>query len=217
VIGFSDMMASEIFGPLGDKRYRAYVDDIRSSGAHLLELISDILDLSRLDAGQKLDEEELELLALIRETVRMIQGHAEAAELTLEEKVAADLPKIWGDRRRLRQVLINVLSNAVKFTPARGRVTVTAFRQEGEVAITVRDTGIGIAKEDVHRAFEHFGQIDSALSRKYDGAGLGLPIAKKLIEAHGGRIELSSEPKAGTVVTIILPAERLIERPLCAA
>jgi signal transduction histidine kinase len=217
VIGFSDMMASEIFGPLGDKRYRAYVDDIRSSGAHLLELISDILDLSRLDAGQKLDEEELELLALIRETVRMIQGHAEAAELTLEEKIAADLPKIWGDRRRLRQVLINVLSNAVKFTPARGRVTVTAFRQEGQIAITVRDTGIGIAKEDMHRAFEHFGQIDSALSRKYDGAGLGLPIAKKLIEAHGGRIELSSEPKAGTVVTILLPAERLIERPLCAA
>jgi signal transduction histidine kinase len=167
VIGFSDMMASEIFGPLGDKRYRGYVDDIRSSGAHLLALISDILDLSRLDAGQTLDEEELELPALIRETIRMMKGHAEAAGLTLAEKIAAGLPRIRADRRRLRQVLFNMLSNAVKFTPARGRVTVSAFRRDGEIAICVRDTGIGIAKEDMHRAFEHFGQIDSALSRKY--------------------------------------------------
>ena len=166
-------MAGEIFGPLGDRRYRAYVDDIRSSGAHLLELINDILDLSRLDAGQKLDEEELELSGLVRETVRMMKGHAEAAELTLEERIAADLPQVRGDRRRLPQVLINVLSNAVKFTPAKGRITVSASRQGREVAVCVRDTGIGIAKDDVHRAFEHFGQIESAQSRKYEGAGLG--------------------------------------------
>jgi len=217
VIGFSDMMATEIFGPLGDKRYRAYVEDIRSSGAHLLELINDILDLSRLDAGQKLDEEEMELSALIHETVRMMKANADAAELTLEERIAGGLPRVRADRRRLRQVLINVLSNAMKFTPAKGHITLSAFRQDAQVAICVRDTGIGIAKEDMHRAFEHFGQIDSALSRKYEGAGLGLPIAKKLIEAHGGRIELASEPRAGTAVTISLPAERLIERPLCAA
>ena len=215
VIGFSDMLSREIFGPLGNPRYREYAGDICSSGAHLLSLINDILDLSRLDIGKAgLEHDDIDLAALIAETARMVRGQAEAAKLTLVQNAEPHLPKVHADARRIRQVVINLLSNAIKFTPAGGRVSISAFRRGDEIAVAVSDTGIGMSEEDLPRALEHFSQIDSELSRRYEGAGLGLPISKKLVEAHGGRLELESEPNVGTTATVILPAERIIESAL---
>jgi signal transduction histidine kinase len=213
VIGFSEMMKSEAFGPLGHARYREYAGDIRSSGAHLLALINDILDLSRLDAGQsELDDEQLDPAELVRESLRMVRGQSASANLTVTEEVAPGLPFLRGDRRRVRQMLVNLLSNAIKFTPAMGRVDVRAFVRDGELALSVSDTGIGMAPEHIARAFELFGQVDNSLSRKYEGAGLGLPIAKQLIELHGGHLELESELDIGTTVTLLFPADRMSAR-----
>jgi signal transduction histidine kinase len=212
VIGFAEIISSEIFGPLGSTRYREYAGDIRASGAHLLSLINDILDLSRLDAGQaSLNDEMLDVAALIAETTRMMRRQAEEAELELAEKVDPSLPALRADKRRVRQVLLNLLSNAIKFTPAKGRIVVSATRRGSELAVIVTDTGIGIAKDDIATAFEHFGQIDGRLSRRYEGAGLGLPLAKQLMELHGGRLELASEPSRGTTVAMVFPAERLFD------
>ncbi|HEY8699330.1 MAG TPA: MHYT domain-containing protein [Rhizomicrobium sp.] len=212
VIGFAEIISSEIFGPLGSARYREYAGDIRASGAHLLSLINDILDLSRLDAGQAgLNEEMLDVSALVAETSRMMRRQAEEADLEIAEKVDPGLPALRADKRRVRQVLLNLLSNAIKFTPGKGRIVVSAARRGSELAVIVTDTGIGIAKDDIATALEHFGQIDGRLSRRYEGAGLGLPLAKQLMELHGGRLELASEPSRGTTVAMVFPTERLFD------
>jgi signal transduction histidine kinase len=212
VIGFSELIAGEIFGPLGNPRYVQYAGDIRASGAHLLSLINDILDLSRLDAGQaRLNEEHIPVAELIGETVRMVSRQAEEAKLNLVQQIAPAVPALNADRRRVRQVLLNLLSNAIKFTPAGGRIVISAFRAGAELVVEVRDTGIGIASEDIGTAFERFRQIDGRLSRKYEGTGLGLPLARQLMEAHGGRLDLESQLNCGTVVTMTFPADRLVE------
>ncbi len=212
VIGFSEMLTMQIFGPLGDKRYGEYAGDIRSSGTHLLALINDILDLSRLDAGQgDLTDEDLSAADLIGATLRMMQGQAAEANVGIDREIEARLPVIRADKRRVQQVLINLVSNAVKFTPAGGKIKVRAFRVGDEIAISVTDTGIGIAAEDIPKAFELFRQIDSQLSRKYEGTGLGLPLARQLMELHGGRLVLESEVNVGTAVTIYFPPERVVE------
>jgi signal transduction histidine kinase len=211
VIGFSEMIAGEAFGPLGHARYREYAADIRSSGAHLLSLINDILDLSRLDAEQvELNDEDINLADLVAESVRMIRGQAQAAGLKIAEEVARGLPALRADRRRLRQILVNLLSNAIKFTPVGGGVRVSAFREGAEVAISVADDGIGMTPEHIERAFERFGQVDNSLSRRYEGAGLGLPIAKQLAELHGGRLNIQSEIDKGTTVTLFFSVERVV-------
>ena len=212
VIGFSEIMQSEVFGPLGHERYREYAGDIRNSGAHLLSLINDILDLSRLDAAQStLEEDDLDLAQIICEDVRMVRGQAEANRVEIHEHIEAGLPHVKGDRRRIRQVLINLLSNAIKFTPAKGHIAVSAMRQGDEIAVAIADTGIGIAPEDIPKAFERFGQVDGRLSRRYEGMGLGLSLAKQLMELHGGRLELDSTPGKGTIVTFTFPAQRIVE------
>jgi signal transduction histidine kinase len=212
VIGFSEVLTMEIFGPLGNPRYLEYVRDIRGSGAHLLALINDILDLSRLDEGAaNIDEQEVEIVDLIGSTLRMMQGQAATAEVTLDRSIAPRPPRLFGDKRRLQQVLINLVSNAVKFTPPGGKIMVRAFRSGAEVAIAVEDNGIGIAATDIQKAFERFRQIDSRLARKYEGTGLGLPLARQLMELHGGRLTLESEPNLGTTATIFLPAERVAD------
>ena len=213
IIGFSDMLGMEMFGPLGSKRYRDYASDIHQSGVHLLEVINDILDLSRIDAGDtRLDEEKVDLRRLIGLSLKMIRPQALAAGVELVADVDTMLPTMRADPRRLKQALINLLGNAVKFTPAKGTITVSA-RETGEgVAIAVTDTGIGIAQEDIPRALERFGQVDSRLSRKYEGVGLGLPLAKQFVELHGGTLTLESTLNIGTTVTIILPASRVVER-----
>jgi two-component system cell cycle sensor histidine kinase PleC len=207
VLGFSEVMLNEVFGPLGDRRYREYIESIRGSGTHLLGLINDVLDMSRLDAGELcLSREELRPGDLIAEAVRAISLQAEAADVSLIEDIEPWLPAIHADRRRIRQVLVNLLTNAVKFTLPEGTVRISAFRHGDNLAIQVADTGIGMAADDIPKALERFSQTDSRQARKSEGAGLGLPLAKQLTELHGGLFEVQSTPGAGTKVTVIFPA-----------
>jgi signal transduction histidine kinase len=211
IIGFSEMLAAETFGPLGDSRYPDYAHSISASGRHLLDLINDILDFTKLDAGRlELHDEEIDLHELVAGALRMIELEASRAGLAVQVALGEDLPLLRADARRVRQVLLNLLSNAVKFTPRGGEIRLTATRHGGDLAIVIADTGIGIAAEDIPRALERFGQVDSSLSRKYQGTGLGLPLARRLMELHGGWLALESAVGIGTTVTAGFPGERLI-------
>jgi len=217
VIGFSDAMHAELFGPLSP-RYKAYAADIQQSGTHLLSLINDVLDLSRLEARQTaLQEEIFDIAELAEEVLRMIRPQAAKAGLTLQGDVAPELPLLRGDRRRIKQILINLTANAIKFTPEGGQVRLAAHRTATALSLIVSDTGIGIAQEDIPRAMERFGQVDSSLSRKYEGTGLGLPLARQLAELHGGQLILGSAPGVGTTVTVTLPRDRLVPRAQASA
>ncbi len=209
ILGFAQMMQSQAFGPLGNERYRRYAQDIGDSGAHLLAMINDILELSRMDADQAtLQEEVFAPAGVIAEALRMVEPQAEAAGLTLSTVMASGLPDLRADRRLVRQVLVNILANAVRFTPRAGTVTVHGFPRGDGLCIEVRDSGIGISPEDIPKALERFSQVDNRLSRKYDGAGLGLPMAKQFMELHGGTLELTSRLGFGTQVCIVFPASR---------
>jgi signal transduction histidine kinase len=211
VIGFSDLLSMETFGPLGSARNKEYVKDIHASGRHLLALINDILDVSRIDAGEgQLNEEAVALQELVANSLRMVTHQANAANIRLSEEIDPAVQFIRADERRLKQVLINLLGNAVKFTNVGGQVRVRVFRQGQELIISVIDTGIGMAEKDIPIALERFGQIDSTLARKYEGTGLGLPLAKQLTELHGGRLVIESSVDVGTTVTVVLPAERIV-------
>lgn len=212
VIGFSDVLLAELYGPLGAERYKEYAQDIRDSGTHLLSLINDVLDLSRLDAEQaSLDDDEFAIEDVVLEAERMIEPQAEKAGVRLSHDMPRDLPMVRADRRRIRQILLNLVSNAAKFTHPGGSVHVSAHYSAEGMIISVADTGIGIAKNDIPKAFERFGQVDSRLARKYQGTGLGLPLAKQLAELHGGKLTLTSAVGVGTTVTFTLPSERVIQ------
>ncbi|HUN45321.1 MAG TPA: PAS-domain containing protein [Stellaceae bacterium] len=212
VIGFSDVLIGEIFGPLGDARYRDYAHDIRDSGNHLLNLINDVLDVAKIEFGRiELSEEEVPLGEVIGSCVRLMRERADAAGVGLTAEVPADLPTLRADVRRMKQVLLNLLSNAVKFTPSGGEVTVAASVDEGGLVLSVKDTGIGMAAEDLAIALQPFGQIDSRLARKYQGTGLGLPLTKAMVELHGGRLELISASGQGTTARVHLPADRVLK------
>ncbi|HWA91207.1 MAG TPA: MHYT domain-containing protein [Rhizomicrobium sp.] len=218
IIGFSEVMTFEAFGPLGNATYKTYVHDIHDSGKHLLSLISDILDISRLEAGKaEMNEEPLTISTLVGDCLRMVERQAEKGGLTLTQEVPHDLPRVLADERRIKQVLLNLLSNAVKFTNQGGNVIVRA-RLTGEgLFLAVEDSGIGIAPDDVARAFESFSQIDSSVARHQHGAGLGLPLSLQLMELHGGTLTLESVVGVGTIATAFLPASRVLARPRAAA
>jgi signal transduction histidine kinase len=218
VIGFSEIMRDELLGPLGDKRYSQYARDIHGSGAHLLEIINDILDLSKIEAGKHdLVEETVELSAVVKSCLILLGERAHSAGVTLVQRLPDSLPSLRADSRKVKQVLLNLLTNAVKFTRSGGSVTVVAERRaSGDIAFAVIDTGIGIDPEDFERVMAPFGQVDSGLGRKYEGTGLGLPLARAFTELHGGSLELDSVPGEGTVVTVVLPKERVIDRDLAA-
>lgn len=208
IIGFSEMIKSEVYGP-GLPRYRGYATDIYGAGRHLLSLINDILDLSKAEAG-KLDihVEPVDLTELIQESVRLMRERAIEQGLRLELEIG-ELPALLIDRLRVKQILLNLLSNAIKFTPEQGVVSVRADRDTaGRVVICVRDTGIGIAPDQIALAFEPFRQIDSTLARKSEGTGLGLSLVKRLIELHDGEVKLESRPNVGTSVFVSFPASR---------
>ncbi len=212
VNGFSEIMIAEMYGPLGDRRYKEYAQDIHNSGQHLLALINDILDMSKIEAGKmNLKFEPMSLEDVTEDAVRLIRNRAEAAGLEL----AVDfpfLPEIEADYRAVKQVLLNLLSNAVKFTPRGGRVTVRAeVRTDafGErVRVSVQDTGIGISKEDLARLAQPFEQVESQHSKTTQGTGLGLALTKSLIELHDGVLEMDSAPGEGTTVSFTLPLRR---------
>lgn len=210
--GFSEIMASELFGPLNDK-YKGYAADILKSGQHLLSLINDILDMAKIEAGKMtLHYEPVSLQTVCEDAVRLMRGKAQEAGLTIAID-AADLPPIQADPRGVKQVMLNLISNAVKFTPEGGRVTLslTPFQGpagEDRVRVACADTGIGIAPEDLARLARPFEQVEGQHSKTTQGTGLGLALTKSLIELHGGRLTLESEPGVGTVVSFDLPVKR---------
>ncbi|MGH6948322.1 MAG: PAS-domain containing protein [Kiloniellales bacterium] len=211
IIGFSEVIENEFFGPIGQPRYRSYVQDIRHSGTHLLNIINDILDISKIEAGKlELSEEDVVVGDVLRSAARLVEERAQAARIQLELEIADDLPALRADARALKQIFLNLLSNAVKFTEADGRVALNAgLADDGCLVVAVRDTGIGIAAEDVATALAPFGQVESALNRKYQGTGLGLPLAQRLTALHGGVLTIVSEPGKGTEASVSFPAARL--------
>src|SRR5258706_6783787 len=212
IIGFSEVIQKAIIGPLSE-RYRAYGADIFSSGTHLLGLINDILDLSKLEAGQfELHEEDVDIREAIEASMLLVGPQAEKSRVELSKAIDENLAFIRADDRRIRQILINLLSNAVKFTTEGGKIRVASFGTNAGLAIAVSDTGIGMASEEIPKALEEFGQIDSKISRQFAGTGLGPPLAKHLIELHGGTLTIKSQINVGTTVTIILPHERILAR-----
>ena len=211
IIGFSEMLSREMFGTL-DVRYRDYAANIYDSGRHLLGLINDVLDFSKLEAGRfELQDDAIEIEQIISETVKMIGQQAERGGLRLIQDLPPQLPRIHADSRRVRQILLNLISNAIKFTPEGGEIKISANITDGELTLTIADTGIGMSADDIPKALTPFGQIDSRLSRKYDGTGLGLPLSKRLIELHGGTLAIDSVVGAGTTVTIRFPRERIVD------
>ena len=211
IIGFSEIIKDEVLGPLGNEQYNSYALDIHDSGLHLLGLINDILDFSKAEAGKiTLIEKPVDLPDTIDACTRLLAPRVAGTSVTLESNIQADFPRITADQTRLKQIIINLLSNGVKFTE-QGSVTVEAeFDTETGIVIRVRDTGIGIAEEDIEHAFSMFGQVDSALSRKFEGTGLGLPLSRSMAHLHGGDLVLQSELGKGTCAIITLPAERII-------
>lgn len=211
IIGFSGSMKSETFGSLNDK-YKEYAHDINISGEHLLDLINDILDASAIEAGKlKLVEENMDVGKVFEATLRMVNDRADEGNIRLTSNTNDGLPKIHADKRRLIQILLNLLTNAIKFTPPGGEVSITASLDGGDAYIfTVTDTGIGMDEEDLAKAMSKFGQVDSSLSRKHEGTGLGLPLAKGLVDLHDGTFEIESEKGKGTTVTVRFPPERTV-------
>ena len=212
IIGFSEVMKDETLGPVGSETYLEYVKGINESGQHLLALINDILDLSKVESGMDdLHEEDVDAPRLAQSVMRLVRQRAHEGGLELEESVPCDLPAFRADERKLKQMLVNLLTNAVKFTRPGGKVTLRAWCDANSgLAFQVADTGIGIATEDIPKAMSQFGQVDSALNRRYQGTGLGLPLTKALVESHGGTLDLQSEVGVGTTVTIGLPAARIV-------
>ena len=214
IIGFSEIIAKQMFGPVGDNRYEEYVKDIHDSGVHLLTIINEILDVSKAEAGKLEPYEELiEPAEVVDTAVRLLNERASNARIALLVDVPSDGPRLWADARMMKQVLINLVSNSVKFTPEGGQASIaTDTAADGTFRFVVSDTGIGIDEEDIPLVLTPFSQVESGLSRKHAGTGLGLPLAKALVELHGGSLHIESAKDEGTTITIELPAERVVPR-----
>ena len=211
IIGFSEALERELFGPVGNPRYREYAGDIYNSGVHLLNLINDILDLSKIEAGHfKLHEEETNLNDIVASACRIVRHRAQQASIDIEIDLPYPTITLMADERALKQILINLISNAVKFSNDCGTVRVEASFSPDGLCIAVVDQGIGIAKEDIPRALAPFTQVDGTLARTHEGTGLGLPLAKHMTELHNGVLQIESEPGQGTTVSIVLPVSCLV-------
>jgi signal transduction histidine kinase len=209
IIGFSELLGSDL--SIAERNRVEYAKDIRDSGSHLLRIINDILDLSKIEAGKlTLDLEPVAMKEVVDSCRRIVAERAAESQLELAVDCPADLPYVRGDLCKLKQIVLNLVANSVKFTPAGGRVTVRAVAAGPVIAVTVEDSGIGIAEEDIPTALAPFGQVDSSLARKYAGTGLGLSLTKSLIELHGGTFELSSRPGEGTAIRFTLPVVEVV-------
>ncbi len=215
IIGFSEMMMKETFGELGHDKYKEYIGDVHSSARHLLEIINEVLDMSKIEAGRiEIDEGEMDLKGLIESVVRMMDSRAFGSDVTLAMNIAENLPNLQGDQRLIRQVLINLVTNAVKFSKAGDTVDIASYMlDDGRLQIKVTDEGMGIPKNKIEQAMEPFGQVnDRAENAMYQGTGLGLPLAKAMVDLHDGTLSLESEPGRGTTVFVNLPAYRIVPR-----
>ena len=218
VIGFSEIISGEVLGPIGNEKYLEYARDLNASGRHLLDLINDILDLTKITA-ERLDlvDEVVEVGELVDSSIRMVARRATAQNIDLACVIAPEVFCVRCDERRLRQIVLNLLTNSVKFTPPGGSVAVHASIEQDRLVIEVRDTGVGIAEADLPIVLEPFGQVDNAFNRNGGGTGLGLPLTKKLVELHGGVLQIESIPNRGTVVRVILPPDRVVRPALAQA
>jgi signal transduction histidine kinase len=219
IIGFSEIISKDMLAMGSPSVYREYAQDINSSGQNLLQIINDILDMSKIDAGKlELREEEFEIGPAIQHCIRMLGGRAHEAGVLIVNDMAATLPHLHADQVRLKQILLNLMSNAVKFTPRLGSVRVWAQRHDdGSLSLVVTDTGIGMSRDEVTLAMQPFRQIDSDLARKHEGTGLGLPLTKALVELHGGTMTIRSEKGRGTEVAVTLPPSRVVKSKRSAA
>ncbi len=211
IIGFAELMENQVLGPLGHDQYLNYTRDIRASGAHLLGVINDILDITKIEAGKfGLRESKIVIADMLEQTLRRMELQVRSAGVAVRMEVPRDLPLLLADVRAVEKILFNLLSNAIKFSPKGSEVTAAAScNPEGTLTITIEDQGIGMTDEEIHKALVYFGQVDSALSRKYEGLGLGLTLAMAMAEHHGANLDIESEPGVGTKVTVTFPAERI--------
>jgi signal transduction histidine kinase len=214
ILGFSDIIRKQLLGAGVVDRYAEYAADIHASGSHLLAIINYILDLSKIEAGMsELDEDEIDIAPAVAASLRLVAERAAQGGVTVIDDVPARMPRIRADQRKLKQVLINLVSNAVKFTPAGGSVRIEAARSSDGIAFVVADSGIGMAPDDIPVALTPFTQLDGTLARKYEGTGLGLPLAKALVEMHGGSFLIESEIGKGTTVRFHIPESRVVPDP----
>lgn len=216
IIGFSELMLKGTFGPVGSVKYEEYLGDIHMSAGHLLEIINEVLDMSKIEAGRlDLVEGDVHIEELIDSIIRMMSSKIFSSDISIKMDVTGELPCLRADHRLVRQVLINVLTNAVKFSPNGGDIIVSAFLQnpKGEMVLRISDHGVGIREEKIAQALEPFGQVSDVSDRRdlnQQGTGLGLPLAKAMVELHGGRLELESAFGEGTTVSMIFPARRVL-------
>jgi signal transduction histidine kinase len=216
IIGFSELIAREMFGKISEPRYRDYAQDILKSGRHMFELVSDILTMAKLEAGHlELSSSDFDVRATIAEVVEMFRGTEIAQGRRIAVLDGSDVPNLHADRRALRQMLLNLLSNAIKFSERDTPIEIGCAYADGGIAIFVADRGIGMTPEQIKLAVQPFQQIDNRLARRYDGAGLGLSIVKAMMERHGGRLAIESRPDAGSRVTLLFPAA--LARPALSA
>lgn len=215
IIGFPDLIARQTLGPISPAKYLEYIRDIRASGEHLLLVINNILDLAKAEAGRlELREATLDVAAVLEACMRMIQVAAAERSVGVVLEVIADLPHLMADEGHVKQMALNLLSNAVKFTRDRGQVVVGASLDvEGRMILTVSDNGIGMSEDEIPLALEPFRQVDNRLSRRYQGSGLGLPLARRLAVLRGATLTIASAPAQGTEVSIAFPAHRVVNRP----
>jgi PAS domain S-box-containing protein len=211
IIGFSDVMMEERFGPVGNERYRDYLKDINTSGAHLVSLLNDLLDLSKIEAGKmELSFERVDLNDITQQSVAIMQAQASRARVIVRTALSMNIPEIVADMRSVRQIVLNLLSNSIKFTGAGGQVIVsTAANERGDVILRVRDTGIGMSEKDIETALQPFRQLTTSPRTDVNGTGLGLPLTKALVEANRARFSIKSAVNAGTLVEIVFPAPQL--------
>ncbi len=212
ILGFSEVMQSEIFGPHNVPAYKEYSGDIHNSGVHLLGLINEILDLSRIEAGRyELNEEPVSLVHVVGECSHLLQMRARSRNITIHEVFESDMPRLWADERAVRQICLNLLGNAIKFTPQGGEIWLkVGWTASGGQYISVKDTGPGIPEEEIPIVLASFGQGSNSIKSAEQGAGLGLPIAKNLVDLHGGSFTLKSKLRIGTEVVITFPPERVM-------
>jgi two-component system, cell cycle sensor histidine kinase PleC len=213
ILGFSEVMKSELFGPHSVPQYKEYAHDVHSSGQHLLNIINEILDLSRIEAGKyELNEEAVDFAGTVDDCHHMLDMRARAKQITIKTALEPNLPRLWADERALRQVVINLLSNAIKFTPEGGEVAIkVGWTQGGGQYVSIKDTGPGIPADEIDIVQESFGRGTHAIKTAEQGTGLGLPIVKGLVDLHGGQFHLRSKIREGTEVIVVIPAERVME------
>jgi len=218
VIGFTEMMSNEVFGPIGSAKYREYLNDIAMSGQHLLQVVNNVLDLAKVEAGKwEMEDETVCLREFCLGTAQMVRERARSARIAIDIDKAAPALTLRADPRLIRQILLNLIINSIKFSEPGGRVALGwALREDGAVAIAVRDTGVGMSAEDAKRVLEPFGRGSAYLARARHETGLGLPLCKRFAEMHGGELVIASALGRGTSVTVVLPKER-VSREVAAA